>query len=546
MLDKLPTELLDLLAIDLDSHALRSVVLTAKGLAELYGETLLLKGMENEGFPMIWAAAHGDLELAARILVLDKSQNSQTTGARRRWSRVYEEALQTAAGHGQSEMVTLLLQRLPDLDLNSVVDDYERSPLWSAAVGGHVAVLRALAACDGTDLDGKDCVGQTALRMAVECHHPEAVRVLLELGADPRVADADQVTPAMAAAGKGHADLLHMLAAHDRDLCLAADSQGFTPLLAAATHGHVEAVRALAAHGADLCAAWAGLTPLARAVHADAPDLIDFLLGHPAVAKELHAYGTDGTTLLMAAVRRGCTPTTARALLRGGADPNGRRSTGTSTLTYALRAMEWSLTASGLGGGDDDETTTVAELLCAGADPNRRERPADIYDAYRGSTALAEPAAKGQWQVVDHLISLGDVVDWHAGVHMDTAPLACAVRNGHLRVAQSLVSAGVSPNVTYTLDEDQLENLAWEQDRRIRTRATGPAAFIALHRGDLDMFRWLLGSGKVDLAATNANGRTLVQMALQEGQRAMLNALREVGCVPTESEVARFGDDELL
>lgn len=174
--------------------------------------------------------------------------------------------------------------------------------------------------------------------MAVECHHSDAVRVLLKLGGDPRVADVDGVTPAMAAAGQGHADILDMFASHDRGLVLAESERGFTPLLAAVLRRHVEAVRVLAGHGADLCTPWEGQTPLARAIDAEAVELVECLLEQPAVAQPVNVLRPDGLTVLTAAIQRGSKPTTIRALLLGGADPNLCSSTGASPMTYALRS----------------------------------------------------------------------------------------------------------------------------------------------------------------------------------------------------------------
>lgn len=545
MLDQLPGELLDLVAAQLDAHDLRSLVLTAKQFSELYNEVLLQNAMDYDGKPMTWAAVNGDVALATRVLDLDERRRDMS-GIAWHWTKRYETSLLKAADEGEADIIALLLQRLPDLDLNRNEGPYRRSALWSAGLRGHVSALRVLLESGRINADKTDYLGQTALRMAVECHRPDAVRVLLELGADPGVADVDGATPAMAAAAQGHTDILDIFAAHDRDLVLMGDERGFTPLLAAVTRGCVEAVQALAGHGADLCTPWEGQTPLEHTITREAAKLVKCLLEQPAVAQEVNAPRSDGTTLLIAAIQRGSKPTTIRALLLGGADPNLRSSTGASPMTYALRAMAWSLTDRDI---DIREPTTARELLLAGADPNRRERPPDLHNTHQAGSPLAEIAAKGHWQLVDYLISLGNnLVDWHAGVHTDTAPLACATRNGHLKVVQSLVDkAGLSPNIVYALDESQLGDVTRDHEGRIKTRACGPAAFIALDRGDVSTVRWLLGSGTVDLAARNAHGRTLLHEALllrgrPWDQKDMLDALREVGCVPTAMELMILGD----
>lgn len=547
MLNQLPGELLDLVAAQLEAHDLRNLVLTAKKFAKLYNEALLQNAMDHDGKPMTWAAVNGDVALVSRILNLDERLRSMS-GITWRWTKPYETGLLEAAGEGEADVIALLLQRLPDLDLNRIEGPYRRSALWSASVGGHVSALRVLLGSGRINPDKADYLGQTALRMAVECHHSDAVRVLLELGGDPRVADVDGVTPAMAAAGQGHVDILDIFATHDRDLVVAENERGFTPLLAAVLRRHVDAVRVLAGHGADLCTPWEGQTPLTRAIDAEAAELVECLLEQPAVAQQVNILRPDGLTVLTAAIQRGSKPATIRALLLGGADPNLCSSTGASPMAYALGSMAWSLTDRGI---DVGEQTTMSELLLAGADPNRRERPPDLHNTHHAATPLAEMAAKGHWQLVDYLIGLGNgLVDWHVGIDTDTAPLACAARNGHLKVVQSLVGqAGVNPNIVYALNESQLGDVTPDHEKRIRTRACGPVTLIALDRGDMAMARWLLGSGTVDLAARSANGKTLPQEALlllrrrRQDQRDMLDALREVGCVPSETELKTFGDD---
>ncbi len=70
--------------------------------------------------------------------------------------------------------------------------------LRHAAQVGDLAQLQALAR-EQPDLNARDALGRTALMLAILNGHTDAVAVLLASGADPRVADAQGVTPLQAA-----------------------------------------------------------------------------------------------------------------------------------------------------------------------------------------------------------------------------------------------------------------------------------------------------------------------------------------------------------
>ena len=99
--------------------------------------------------------------------------------------------------------------------------------------------------------------GFTALHLAAFFSHPEAVRLLLDRGADPSaVATSDQVGPVQplhSAAAAGGLDSVRLLLEHGADVN-ARQGGGFTALHAAAANGDTELARLLLAGGADATA----------------------------------------------------------------------------------------------------------------------------------------------------------------------------------------------------------------------------------------------------------------------------------------------------
>jgi ankyrin repeat protein len=96
--------------------------------------------------------------------------------------------------------------------------------------------------------------GFTALHLAAFFGHPEAVRLLLDRGADPNaVATSEQIGPVQplhSAAAAGGLDSARLLLEHGADVN-ARQGGGFTALHAAAASGHAELARLLLAGGAD-------------------------------------------------------------------------------------------------------------------------------------------------------------------------------------------------------------------------------------------------------------------------------------------------------
>lgn len=184
---------------------------------------------ESSGWtPLIFAAAHGETDLA-RMLVLAKADlNHQCNDG---WS-----ALMFAAHFGHNDIAKLLLDEGADVFLRAndgrdahfiarsggfqhiadAIEDSMRSqqqkrmyniegvlsPVHVAAHSGDVETLRHILTPDSVNLlsDG----GWTPLILTAAGGHVEAAKALLEAGGDPNAADKDGWTPLMFAAHQVH------------------------------------------------------------------------------------------------------------------------------------------------------------------------------------------------------------------------------------------------------------------------------------------------------------------------------------------------------
>jgi len=94
--------------------------------------------------------------------------------------------------------------------------------LIPAAERGHVEVVRYLLAESDVDVDHVNRLGWTALLEAIILSdggraHQEIVRLLLEAGADPELADRDGVTPLAHARDRGFTEVVSLLEAAGAD-----------------------------------------------------------------------------------------------------------------------------------------------------------------------------------------------------------------------------------------------------------------------------------------------------------------------------------------
>ncbi|KAG9480993.1 ankyrin repeat domain-containing protein 63 [Eleutherodactylus coqui] len=152
---------------------------------------------------------------------------------------------------GKVHLARFVLDALDRRIVNSPAGEQGRTPLMFA-VCLREAELRSrfvrLLLDKGADVNGQDEAGRTALSLACELGHLDAVKLLVQHSANPEIPDRDGNRALMYAASCGHsAELLFLLRSYKRfGLRLDATNRaGISALDAARVSGHWECERAL-------------------------------------------------------------------------------------------------------------------------------------------------------------------------------------------------------------------------------------------------------------------------------------------------------------
>ena len=183
-----------------------------------------------------------------------------------------QAALIEACKAGQTDAV-LSLVRTHGADLYFTAEKVGRPALFYVAEGGHVATLRALVLELGVSVDAlADTYDRsTLLHVAAEAGHCEAVRALIQLGANVHTHNDGWGSPAHTAASHGRTNVIRMLVnefgVDVEDRGVDEYSEQYTMLHVAASFGQDETVRVLVKElRADVNAVSAdGSTPLHEA-----------------------------------------------------------------------------------------------------------------------------------------------------------------------------------------------------------------------------------------------------------------------------------------
>jgi uncharacterized protein len=227
----------------------------------------------NLNYALTTACASGDSLFVSALLKAGANPNSGTA----------ESPLFNAINSGREQILEQLLQA--GADPNRFTGPYP--PILLAAFAGNANIIRLLAH-HGADLNAKSRVGTAALHHCVKENKPALVELLLELGADPNLPDADGRT-ALFWAGQSKAKRIATILKTHRaqipatqaqsDRLLRAGAEGnlpqlkdllrernhlpvdprdtidqrrFTPLMHAVAQGHIDCARFLISRGADI------------------------------------------------------------------------------------------------------------------------------------------------------------------------------------------------------------------------------------------------------------------------------------------------------
>lgn len=148
----------------------------------------------------------------------------------------------TAVYHGASAALRLLLERTPEDALT----------LPEAAATGNARRLKTIVGQSRARVNAPNSEGFTPLGLAAFFGHLDAVKVLLEFGADVNLRGPSRFanTALDAAVAGDHADVVRALLAARGDPNVRSEGD-YTPLHKASAHGNVEIVRMLLDAGAD-------------------------------------------------------------------------------------------------------------------------------------------------------------------------------------------------------------------------------------------------------------------------------------------------------
>ncbi len=293
----------------------------------------------------------------------------------------------------------------------------------------------------------------------------EAVRTLLQQGADVNVPQGDGMTALHWAADLGDAEMTAMLIKAGASVDAETRIGAYTPLLIASQGGRGAIVVALLDAGANARAekAGTGTTALHYAAAAGSVESIDALLDHGADVNAQERMW--GQTPLMFAAAKDRAAAVAR-LLKRGADPSlttrvlevSRRATEdwselqkrpSAYATYRSEASDLDLgdpTGSGPGEGltpvENVDRVDWDSLQMAG----RPLRYADLVGYQGGLTALLHAVRDGGREAAMALLDGGaDVNEVSAGDL--TSPLLMAMINGRFDLGLELLARGANPNL---------------------------------------------------------------------------------------------------
>ncbi|KAK4144967.1 ankyrin repeat-containing domain protein [Dichotomopilus funicola] len=463
--------------------------------------------------PLCVAASQGHLDVVQYLLHQGADQGIRTEKG--------VSPVRTAASNGYAEIVRALLQgpwgntRMLNVPCNS-----GHTPLYGAAWENHVDAVRVLLDF-GADLHAMNENKWTALHVAAFNGHPATVSLLLSRGASVHTRSTTGRSPLGSTAQEGHVEVLRLLLQHGA-VASQTDNDGETPLYTAANSGdHPDAVALLLQYRPDLINTPTnnGWTPLAAAAFKGHIGVVRALLAPSNNPRaDIHARTKFGRTALEAAAHEGHTAIIP-ILLAHGANPNAIDNDGDIALNSAA------------SNGHADIVSCLLTTRTAYA-------PININHTNNAkSTPLHAAASKGHLSVVQLLLNHSATVATR--IPSGFTPLHSACVNGHAAVVSLLLRRGADPTsratdgwapFTSAASNGHTDVVSLLLDQRpalldsARNAAGWTALGIAARQGWIGTVQELLRRG-ADLRVANDKGFTPLHGAAERGFRAIVEAL---------------------
>jgi ankyrin repeat protein len=190
------------------------------------------------GTPLHLAALKGDAAMVALLIKKGAAVNATNDDG--------AGPLSLAAAYGSPEVVELLVGAGADVNARNL---RRTTPLIEAVQGRNTEAIRVLLLTGRANLNLTDLRGDAALHIALNNREEAIARILLEHGADAKVAGRYRMTPLHWAAELGLVELIPALVAKGADLS-AKNAAAETPLASAIAYREPAAEAALRSLGA--------------------------------------------------------------------------------------------------------------------------------------------------------------------------------------------------------------------------------------------------------------------------------------------------------
>ncbi|KAK2595807.1 hypothetical protein QQS21_006571 [Conoideocrella luteorostrata] len=341
------------------------------------------------------------------------------------WTKIIMATpLHHAARNFHPECVRVLINHKADVNFRAI---YDRTSLHIVAGQGHAEITKILLEEGKVEMEATDVDGVTALYLASLWGHHQAVKTLLEMGADPNMGIESGVmagkwSPLVVAAEDGFEQCVQLLLSNKADPNLSGPFVAGTALRHAAVKGHMDVCRILVAHGADLNSSMIDPPILTQIINdydanRDQLEMFDLFLE---LGAEVNAKGSDGVPVLIQAINKEENHAFARRLLdREETDVNLLDSDNNGALYHAAEKGHQALVELLLEKkANVNQVSTAGEtplyyavpkpeivhvLLKNGADPD--------LGVCRGFTALMFAAWYSHTTTIEHLLKHNAAVD---------------------------------------------------------------------------------------------------------------------------------------
>lgn len=209
---------------------------------EITGDNEEMADPENQ-------SASADQDQTAIVSASSGSKDQSNTALKVVTNHKGETPLHLAAGKGNIELVTLLLEKGAPVN---VQDTQGMTPLMNAAARGHLEIIHLLVEHDA-DINKVTKAGISACMLASHAGHTEIVNALIDKNCDVNAQKQDGATALMLAARNGRFEIVKSLVAAGADVNRA-KKDGWTALMLAAFNNRLSITQFLIEHGADTTA----------------------------------------------------------------------------------------------------------------------------------------------------------------------------------------------------------------------------------------------------------------------------------------------------